>query len=283
MRTIFITTIFIICFYSCKKDQDAEVIVPKADFSYGITLDTTGEVQFKNLSINATSYLWDFGNGKISVESEPEVKFGKSFDVIVKLIAYRGNYSDTCLKEVTDQIILYKPNIYIYPKKNIQLSLKISFPSGGSIIESIPAYNNGWNVYVDTNGIIDNKYRFLFYESKQPDLFQNEVGWCISKYNLKSFFEQNLAFYNFSENEIIDFLVYWLPRLNEYDYYLIYPQTNIVIDKIIKLDFSIELDNINRLYYGFSGLNNYIKIEKPLIKGFEREGNYIMEWGGYFK
>jgi hypothetical protein len=270
-----------ICFFSCKKD--VEVIVLKADFSYVITSDSTGEVQFRNKSKNATIYLWDFGNGKVSTEFEPKITFGKNFYSMVKLIAYRDGNSDTCVKYVTDQIFVYKPNIYIYPQKSIQLGIKVSFPLGGAILESIPLYNNGWQVNVDTNGVISNKYKFLFYESKQPDLFQYKNGWCISKDNLRTFFMQNMKLYNFSEYEINDFLEYWLPRLNEYNYYMIYPQTNDIIDKIIKLDFSQNPDNINRLYYGFLGLNNYSQINEPLVKNFKRDGFYIMEWGGFYK
>ena len=63
---------------------------------------------------------------------------------------------DTC-------VVLYKPNIYLFPLENIHLDVKLEFPIGGEVIKSEPLYNNGWSIYIDTTGLIDNKYEFLFY------------------------------------------------------------------------------------------------------------------------
>ncbi len=65
---------------------------------------------------------------------------------------------DTC-------IMVLKPNIYIYPENETQLMVELDFPLGGNVVTSIPQYENGWNVTIDTNGLIDNSYSYLFYES----------------------------------------------------------------------------------------------------------------------
>ena len=62
-----------------------------------------------------------------------------------------------------------KPNIYIYPQNKIDLDVLISFPNGGSITTSIPDYNDGWHITIDSTGLINSKYRFLFYESDIPE------------------------------------------------------------------------------------------------------------------
>ena len=48
--------------------------------------------------------------------------------------------------------VAYKPNIYIYPNEEIQLTITLSFPMGGEVVTSIPEYGTGWNITVDTSG-----------------------------------------------------------------------------------------------------------------------------------
>jgi hypothetical protein len=285
MRQILILFIFVIPFLGCKKEEENPDV--QASFDYIITKDTLNhlmDVTFQNCSKNAKSYFWDFYDGTTSTEKDPIHKFSTDSSwIYTKLIAYNGSHSDTIIRQVTDKIIIYKPNIYIYPQKTINLCLNISFPFGGEIIKSIPDYNKGWCVKVDSTGKIDNKYNFLFYESSQPDKFQYKQGWCIAQSDLKSFFIKNLKLYNFSDIEIRDFLEYWIPKLIHNKYYKIYPQTNTNIDNLVKLNFSIQPDNINRLFYGFVGVDKYSKIEEPVLVKYYRQGFYIMEWGGFIK
>lgn len=270
--------------FSCNKEEDNNSENIKACFSYLVTENTLGEVEFKNCSENASSYFWDFGDGTNSYEKEPKHIFGGNFPYSVKLIAINGSKKDSIVKQVTEIIVVYKPNIYIYPLVALDNFLvKIDFPNGGAITESIPEYKNGWLVNIDSNGVINGKYNFLFYESRQANLFQYDKGWCVSKNDLKSFFENNLHHYNYSNLEIKDFLDYWIPKLNTHDYYVIYPQTNCEIEKMISLNFSIQPDHINRLFYGIEAQDSFVKIDEPSIIRFKREGFYVMEWGGFFK
>lgn len=184
---------------------------------------------------------------------------------------------DTCIK-------LYKPNIYIYPKEQIDLSVKLSFPMGGKIIKSIPEYGTGWNVTVDTNGLIDNTYSYLFYESTQPDIWQRKYGWIIKIHELELFFSENMNDYGFNEKEINDFIDYWIPRFDDYEFYLIYPQTKTLIDDAVQLSFSEEPDNILRLFYVVKGQNQLNdKLLEPTIDNFNRDGYFVTEWGVILK
>ena len=108
---------------------------------------------------------------------------------------------DTC-------IVVYKPNIYIYPQEKTELTVTLNFPKGGNIITSIPEYKNGWDVTVDPDGWINDSFYYLFYESRQPDVWQQNEGWVVEKNQLETFFTENLAEYGFAENEIQDFTDY---------------------------------------------------------------------------
>lgn len=280
---VVITAFFVAC---DDDDNDEPHVYPKASFSYSYKDSALQQyVEFSNSSENATSYRWDFGDSTYSTEENPTHSYSEDGNYIVHLTAYNESDSDM----VADTVIVDywtevdKPNIYLYPESNIDINVSLAFPQGGKIIKSIPDYNNEWNVSVDTSGIIDNKYEYLFYESLQPDVWQYGKGWCVKKDGLKEFFETNMAGYNFSAKEINDFVSYWIPRLTKYEYYCIYPQLNEQIDKVIKIDFSIQPDNVFRLFYGITGSGEYKSITGPEINKINRTGFYTVEWGVFIK
>ena len=194
-----------------------------------------------------------------------------------------GCKNSTEPKDDIDSVIVYKPNIYIYPSEKKSLTVEVSFPQGGKIIESIPAYENSWKVEVDTNGKINNTYDYLFYECSVPDLFQMENGWIIKKEYLEKFFVNNLSESGFSEKEQNDFIEYWIPKLTDNEYYEIYPQYKSSLDKIIEINFSLEPDNFYRLFYLIKGRNNNIQLKEPEIKIAIRQNFYSVEWGVILK
>ncbi|MDO9581463.1 MAG: hypothetical protein Q7J06_13025 [Bacteroidales bacterium] len=189
------------------------------------------------------------------------------------------NECDTCIR-------VLKPNIYIYPTERSQLSVNLSFPHGGKIITSIPYYGNGWKIEVDTAGLINNKYEYLFYESEQPDVWQLNEGWIIKRPELETFFTDNMLRYGFYGREIKDFTDYWIPRLVNSEYYEIYPQESGIIETVIKLGISKIPDNTLRLFYVIKGVNsdsnNKINIPVEIIQ-FNRSGFCITEWGMILK
>lgn len=182
------------------------------------------------------------------------------------------------------EIVAYKPNIYLYPEQNQQTIVELSFPKGGAVIKSEPYYNYEWNVNIETNGLIDNKYGFLFYESSQPDEFQYKTGWVIKKENLETFFTENMQELQFNTQEIKDFIEYWIPLLQDKPYYNIYPQFNTEIDKLIELNITPAPNSVNRLFYCVKGVDtDSDSLEKPTLPTFKREGFTVMEWGVIIK
>jgi len=189
------------------------------------------------------------------------------------------NNCDTC-------VMVYKPNIYIYPEEKSQLTINLNFPMGGMIVKSIPEYGKGWNINVDTNGLINDKFNYLFYESKQPDIWQESEGWIIKRTDLTKFFNENMSGYGFRGNEILDFTDYWIPRLSGSELYAIYPQDATVINKVIEFEFSKEPDELLRLFYVIKEVNilDDILLVKPgNAKLFDRNGYFVTEWGVILK
>jgi hypothetical protein len=200
---------------------------------------------------------------------------------------FQGCNPDDCDDEIPSTcdtcIQLLKPNIYIYPVEEIRVNVWLTFPKGGAVTVSNPEYENGWYVTVDTTGNIDGKYDYLFYESEQPDVCQMKKGWCIKKDNLTQFFRENMSEYGFNCHEIDDFNEYWIPRFNSANYYLLYAQTNEIMDSVVKLNLSETPDNILRLFYVVKESDNSILLEAPEISVFNRTGFFVTEWGVILK
>ena len=259
---------------------------PIACFNYSYQGDEIWEtyVVFTNCSENADSYLWDFGDGTTSVEENPVHYYSEDGMFTVSLTVSNESGSDSANAMVlVDWTMVDKPNIYLYPDENIELCLSLEFPEEGQVIKSIPLYNDGWCVSIDASGKIDNEYDYLFYESVQPDVWQYEEGWCIKRKSLTEFFEAIMGEYEFSDKEIKDFIDYWIPRLVEHEYYNIYPQLNNQIEKVIQLNFSIEPDNVFRLFYGIIGTSEYSELPAPEIEKIKRDGFTVVEWGVFRK
>lgn len=285
-KEILFSLIIASIFFACEKEEDEQFNSPKACFTFSYEGDEIWDtyLAFSNCSENATSYYWDFGDRTYSTEKNPTHYYCEDGAYIVELTAYNekdsSKFADTVL---VNWLQVDKPNIYLYPDSTINICVELEFPQGGEVIKSIPDYNKNWCISIDSLGIIDNKYDYLFYESIQPDVWQYETGWCIEKDSLKNFFETNMKSYNFSDREIKDFISYWIPKLTDYKYYKIYPQYNSQINNVIQLKFSIQPDNIFRLFYGIIGSDECIQINKPEINRINRSGFSVVEWGVFLK
>ena len=85
---------------------------PIPSFTY---LDNNGELTFTNTSINANSYLWDFGDGNTSTEENPIHTYAQSGMYEIILLAQ----SDIC-DDVTDTLNI---NVIITSNENFDLDI----------------------------------------------------------------------------------------------------------------------------------------------------------------
>ncbi|RLD78327.1 MAG: hypothetical protein DRJ10_10530 [Bacteroidetes bacterium] len=84
-------------FTSCEKET-----LPNAAFTYAPeTPIQYDEVQFTNTSTDATSYLWDFGNGNTFTEANVNITFLDAGDYTVKLTATNEDGSQTTEQTIT--------------------------------------------------------------------------------------------------------------------------------------------------------------------------------------
>ena len=92
--TLLLFLTIITLFNACKSD---EPVVANFEF----TLSDEGKITFNNISSNANSYEWDFGNGGKSTEMNPSTQYLKNGDYSVVLIAKGSKTQDTKIQKVS--------------------------------------------------------------------------------------------------------------------------------------------------------------------------------------
>jgi len=82
-------------------NEDPLLPIPKVNFRTGTDILEVGKpVLFENLTTNASSYKWDFGDGQTSVEISPTITYDESGTFTVKLVAFTDdNQSDSVSRE----------------------------------------------------------------------------------------------------------------------------------------------------------------------------------------
>lgn len=205
------------------------------------------------------------------------VDYSEPFELAVKEV-----YSVEVPLPFQEEAVARKPNLYLYPVEESDVSIELAFPAGGRVIESNPLYEGGWSTTVRPDGSFGSGYRYFFYEAETPDNWLRERGWLIEKANLESFFRENLTAYGFRGAEIEDFIEYWVPELEamEEPQFMIYAQTAEVIDPLIELDIQPAPDSLLRLYYVIDNCDPlFALVSPPEIPTFERAGFAAVEWG----
>lgn len=176
-----------------------------------------------------------------------------------------------------------KPIIYLYPQKTIELSVKLG--KSENITCSYPKYNNGWNIIANTDGtLIDTntgrKLYSLYWEGIHSEPSNFEEGFVVKGNNIIEFLEEKLAILGLNETEAEEFIIYWLPKLQENKYNYIRFATISEINKNMPLEFSVQPDTIIRILMQYKALDNYIEVNEQKLETPERTGFVAVEWGG---
>lgn len=177
----------------------------------------------------------------------------------------------------------YKPIIYLYPKETTKLTVNLGKPK--NITCSYPEYKNGWNVIANTDGtLIDintgRKLYSLYWEGIHSEPYNFEEGFIVKGSDTIQFLEEKLAILGLTEIEAEEFIVYWLPKLQENEYNYIRFATIDEINKNMPLEFSVEPDTIIRVLMQYKALDNYIEVNEQKLETPERTGFVAVEWGG---
>lgn len=181
----------------------------------------------------------------------------------------------------SNTVLMKKPVIYIYPEEAIELNL--SLESDCAITTSYPKYENGWNVFVEPNGVITDydgkRYSYLYWEGEIDFEDQFDDGFIVIRENTIEFLEEKLEKLGLNFQERNDFITYWLPELEKHKYNKI-RFLGAEYEKLVKLNITPEPDTLIRVFMIFKGLEELEEITEQIIEPIQRFGYTVVDWGG---
>ena len=195
-----------------------------------------------------------------------------------------SKYDNLYYIQIENQIIrgADKPAIYLYPEDETKIHINIE--SNGNLLTTYPKYNNGWNVIAYPDGTIydlgtKRNYEYLFWEGESYTNYDMSKGFVVTKEDTVAFLQDKLTYMGLNNEEMNEFIVYWLPQLEKNAYNYITFQTE-VYENTWKLNVNPTPDTMIRIFMTWYGLENPIEVEEPTLTKGERNGYTLVEWGG---
>ncbi len=177
---------------------------------------------------------------------------------------------------------LDKPIIYLYPDKDTEVSVKLSNP--GNLTHTYPKYESEWKVYAKTNGTLtdlktNRKLYALYWEAIDNSKTDMDEGFIVAGKDIAKFLEEKLEILGLNYKESQEFIIYWLPILENNKYNFIRFRTQNEIDNYMKLDINPKPDTIIRVIMDFKKLDKKINIKEQTLENKQRVGFTVVEWG----
>lgn len=193
-------------------------------------------------------------------------------------------YNEIYREENCDPNISYKPLIYLYPKIETNVTLKLGYPQ--KLTTTYPKYNDEWKVLAYPNGnLIDlstgrNLYGLYWEGLNTESKGVQEEGFIVKGEDVIPFLEEKLAILGLNEREANEFIIYWLPLLEVNEYNYIRFETKEEIDRNMPLYINPKPDTVIRILMEFKALDEPIDVVEQNLETPTRTGFTVVEWGG---
>ena len=218
---------------------------------------------------------------------------------IIILWVYTISNNSSCNDNITHsygnmyEIMDDKPIIYLYPTEESIIKVSLTTDKMTTIWPNADSIDNNiytWNVLAKPNGTIyqnNNEYSYIFWEAKSNRSNNFNQGFCIKGEDTGEFLRNILSQIGLTPKEYNEFIVYWLPKMQNNQYNLITFE-GIDLNDDYNKEYPLSIidengnkpDSILRLNMVWKSLNNYIEIEPQEFTTFERNGFTVVEWGG---
>lgn len=175
----------------------------------------------------------------------------------------------------------YKPVIYLYPEETMPVTVELALP--GKLTCAYPAYDGGWTVTAAPDGTLTDakgqSYNYLYWEGETASEYDVSEGFCVPGADTAAFLETALAQLGLTRREANEFIVYWLPQMEQKPYNLITFQQEAYTDAA-KLTVTPEPDSILRVFMAWQPLEKPVDLPAQTLPAFDRHGFTVIEWGG---
>jgi len=226
---------------------------------------------------------------EVKINGEISEKWCVGDQVLVEYENYRtsGNRMEADLLSIEtstfqiDPEACYKPVIYLYPEETTQVSVALEL--NGELTCTYPAYNTGWEVTAAPDGTLTDRsgqtYHYLYWEGNVHTQWDLSQGFCVKGEDTAVFLEDALAKLGLTRREANEFIVYWLPLMEQNPYNLISFQAQAYTD-VAKLNISPAPDTLIRVFMVWRASEDYVNLEPQEFSTPERRGFTAVEWGG---
>lgn len=174
-----------------------------------------------------------------------------------------------------------KPVIYLYPKETTEVFVRLEHK--GELTTTYPAYSDGWRVIAEPDGTLTDAagmtYNYLYWEGKSATRYDFATGFCVKGSDTAAFLEKALSELGLTRREANEFIVYWLPLMENNRYNVISFQTEAYTEGA-ELIVSPEPDTMIRVFMAWYGSNKPVNIKAQELTAPERKGFTVVEWGG---
>ncbi len=174
-----------------------------------------------------------------------------------------------------------KPVLYLYPQETTNVTAKLSLD--GELTCTYPRYDDGWRVTAQPDGTLTDDsgktYNYLYWEGESQTEYDFSKGFCVPGEDTAAFLEDALAKLGLTRREANEFIVYWLPMMEQNPYNLISFQGEVYTDSA-KLEITPKPDSMIRVFMAWKPLEKQKEIEPQELTAPKRDGFTVVEWGG---
>ena len=177
-----------------------------------------------------------------------------------------------------------KPVLYLYPTGETVVDVRLTLADDVRLTCTYPASNGVWHVNASPDGTLTDpatgrQYAYLYWELGGIADYDFSRGFVVPGAETAEFLENTLTAIGLSARERNEFIVYWLPRMQNNPYNLIAFQTAAYED-VCSLEITPAPDSVLRVFMAYRALTAPVEIEPQTFAPFVRNGFTAVEWGG---
>ena len=180
-----------------------------------------------------------------------------------------------------EEAVSAKPVIYLYPETETEVIVQLDYH--GRLTSTYPVYENGWTVTAQPDGTLTDEngreYYCLFWEGITDTQYDFSTGFCVAGKETAAFLEEALDDLGLTDREANEFLIYWLPKMEENPYNLISFQTERYTESAV-LNIEPAPDRLLRVFMAWKPLDRMVEVAPQNLESVDRTGFTVVEWGG---
>ena len=284
---------------SCTEDEASESLKEESSYTretvspneteyiYGTITDKTNDGMLV-MKVSYSSLKTDLGN-TVHIVTDQADKFCVKDEIKVAFSVIERPYDSTqYVRIIADDIVMYvmsddKPIIYFYPEVPTLCSARVildgkltcTYPEHGKDgWKDFTAYPDGTLVFPDGK-----EYYALYWEGLQNTEWDFSKGFCVRGEDTAEFLEWVLEKQGLTPREANEFIIYWLPLMQDNPYNVISFQTAAYTESAV-LEISPAPDSLLRVFMAYYPTDTEIDIEPQTFEPFVRKGFTVVEWGG---